>query len=392
MACKNCGTPESVMSARTGSANNTGYSDNFFMCACPEKPGRPMERPAIQFMAYKNTANDFDDAVDIIKKKRPPLRPGEPAVVPYEVHVVEDGKELKEIDHYDMILAIGGVNGEDPMIIPSLREIDSRIEQIAAGAVSDIVISEIQNNKIIQETITEIVKQAVGNNVVTKDQLDDAVNDAIQNANLVSADDVKDFVKGSDVDKKIDEKTASFVKADELDGLATKDEIAGLATKAELDGLATKDDVKNLVGANEVEKIIADKGFVTKSESDKAIAAAVAAIDIPEVPSDDHIKDLAKEVHDANMPEIPSADDIRTIAKEEAAAAAPSDDKIKEIVNTEIKSETTKETITSIVSETVTTDPQIEVKITEVVKKIDSSMSWKDDSGDSGWDTEIDGE
>ena len=202
MACKNCGTPESAVSARNGSVNNTGYSDNFFMCACPEKPGRPMKRPAIQFMAYKNTAKDLDDAVDIIKKKHPPLRPGEPAVVLYEVHAVDkDGNALEKIDHYDMILAVGGLNGEDPMVIPSLREIDSMIKRIA-----------------------------------------------------------------------------------------------------------------------------------------------------------------------------------------------PSDDKIKEIVNTEIKSGTAKETIASIVSETVTTDPRIEQKITEVVKKIGAVMSWKDDSGNDGWDSEIDGE
>lgn len=383
MACKNCGTPESAVSAKTGSVNNTGYSDNFFMCECPEKPGRPMDRPAIQFISYKNTANDLDTAVEIIKKKHPPLRPGEPAIVPYEVHAVnEDGTELKDIDHIDILLAVGGMNGAEPMIIPSLCEIDSRIKK-SEESISDTIISEIQTNEIIQETITNIVKNTVGDNVVTKDQLDSAVDDAIKKADLASKDDIKDLAKTADVDKKIEEKTAGFVKADDLSGLATKDELAGLATK---------DDVKNLVSADEVEKIIDGKDFVTRAESDKAIADAVASIDIPEVPTDDHIKDLAKEVHDANMPEIPSDENIRTIAREEATAAAPSDDKIKEIVNTEIKSETTKETITSIVSETVTADPLIEEKITEVVKKIDSSMSWKDDSGDDGWDSEIDGE
>ena len=359
MACKNCGTPESAVSARTGSANNTGYSDNFFMCACPDKPGRPMERPAIQFMAYKKDANDLNEAIDIIKKKHPPLRPGEPAVVPYEVHVIKDGESLAEIDHYDMLLAIGGIGGQEPMIIPSLCEIDSRIEQV----VSDTVISEIETNKIVQEVIKNIIEQTVGENVVTKDQLDDAVSAAIENAGLASKDDIKDFAKTADVDKKIDEKTA---------------------------GLATKDEIKDFVGSKEVETIIGKKDFITKAESDKAISAAISGIDIPEVPSDDHIKSLAKEVHDANMPEIPSADDIRSIAKEEAESAVPSNDKIKEIVSTEIKSESTKETITNIVSETVTTDPQIEEKITEVVKKIDASMSWKDDSGDDGWDDEID--
>ena len=85
---------------------------------------------------------------------------------------------------------------------------------------------------------------------------------------------------------------------------------------------------------------------------------------------------------------VPSLREIDSMIKR----IAPSDDKIKEIVNTEIKSGTAKETIASIVSETVTTDPRIEQKITEVVKKIGAVMSWKDDSGNDGWDSEIDGE
>ena len=64
-----------------------------------------------KYRAYKNVADDYDQALDLVREKRPVL--GEPVVIPYYSPDVDDPDKRISI-----LFAVGSLNGEFAVFEP----------------------------------------------------------------------------------------------------------------------------------------------------------------------------------------------------------------------------------------------------------------------------------
>ena len=64
-----------------------------------------------KYKAYKNIADNYDQALDLVRNKRPVL--GEPVVVPYYSSDVDDSDK-----RINLLFVVGSLNGEFVIIEP----------------------------------------------------------------------------------------------------------------------------------------------------------------------------------------------------------------------------------------------------------------------------------
>lgn len=142
----------------------------------------------LKFSAYTTIANSFEDACEIIKKKKLVL--GEPAVVPFK-YAHSDGTSSIEL-----VFGIGSVEIENPYLKCSITN-DILNEGIISGTdedgnptykklidILDELISKEEADKLISDKVEEEIKKGdaidkIITEVLNSDKLSDGINNTL---------------------------------------------------------------------------------------------------------------------------------------------------------------------------------------------------------------------
>lgn len=134
----------------------------------PKSVERPVDN--LKFAAYKKIAESYEDAVELIKKKKPVL--GEPVVVPYYYkHDEIDASTGENIVTVELVLGIGCVDPEHPYIttngdnividingeqVPLKEKLESIVEET-----TDSVLATILHDEAYQQLIDDKVESTM---------------------------------------------------------------------------------------------------------------------------------------------------------------------------------------------------------------------------------------
>lgn len=157
----------------------------------PKSVERPVDN--LKFVAYKKIAESYEDAVELIKKKKPVL--GEPVVVPYYyTHDEIDASTGENIVTVELVLGIGCVDPEHPYITTNGDNIviDINGEQVSlkeklesiAEETADSVLATILHDDAYMTHLVDKIMETLNNQNSIQQLIDDKVESMMSWKNL----------------------------------------------------------------------------------------------------------------------------------------------------------------------------------------------------------------
>lgn len=196
MACTKCnnqGNPKTVVEpVSSESLNNMGYEENFL----GHNHERHPEEPIFHFTVNKTPAANLNEAMQLIYRKRPPLKLGEPAAVQYY------DKDIEGNDIVSLLFCIGGANrkeakmfmvtsnaggSDDHVTREEFEELAQKVEIIDGQVVEvEASVEELQEaSKLFTEKISALNQKVntINNEISDINNDIDNVNTRVDNTN-----------------------------------------------------------------------------------------------------------------------------------------------------------------------------------------------------------------